>query len=429
MVGLLLQTGHGKGFSFLPMPLDSVSACSEMPAREQEKAVEERKMKRMATRSFGRTPLAFTLVELLVVIAIIGTLVGLLLPAVQAARESARRSSCQNNLKQMALGVLNFESAYRRFPRNGKEEALQRAWTYTSGGTVKYDGAARDYSYMFAILPFVEEQARYDRARTSALAAASTGGTQASSNSQMSAIVPAFRCPSDAASAVMRLRSTRGGPFNYYCNAGDTFYDKWAATTRAPFGWYGDGGTGTDRRTKDVLDGTANTIMLAESCSAMSVDGSAGVARVTTWKGTVRSAVTSWGGTTKAPQDCLQYTDLSISGLWCNSDGGPGANWLHRENAYFFTVMPPNSPTCSSTNDANIRWCGGGGYVTASSFHDGGTMFAMCDAAVRFIGDSIDAGLPTQTVRGSTYTGKSVHGVYGGLGSMKGGESLGDWGQ
>ncbi len=58
----------------------------------------------------------FTLVELLVVIAIIGILVGLLLPAVQAAREAARRMSCQNNLKQLSLGMLNYESTYKRLP-------------------------------------------------------------------------------------------------------------------------------------------------------------------------------------------------------------------------------------------------------------------------------------------------------------------------
>src|SRR3954468_25021961 len=72
---------------------------------------------------------AFTLVELLIVIAIIGILVALLLPAIQAAREAARRSQCLNNLKQLGVAFLNYESARKEFPL-----AIKRADPITKRG-------------------------------------------------------------------------------------------------------------------------------------------------------------------------------------------------------------------------------------------------------------------------------------------------------
>jgi prepilin-type N-terminal cleavage/methylation domain-containing protein len=70
--------------------------------------------------SRGYRKLGFTVVEVLVVIAIIGVLIALLLPAVQAARESSRRTACQNNLRQIGLGILHFESANGKFPPGKK---------------------------------------------------------------------------------------------------------------------------------------------------------------------------------------------------------------------------------------------------------------------------------------------------------------------
>ena len=98
----------------------------------------------------------FTIVELLVVIAIIATLLGLLLPAVQSARESARRLKCAANLRQIGLGVIAHHDARRLLP------------TTVTSGSISPRGdmdprSGTSHSWLVKILPYVEEQARFDR--------------------------------------------------------------------------------------------------------------------------------------------------------------------------------------------------------------------------------------------------------------------------
>jgi prepilin-type N-terminal cleavage/methylation domain-containing protein len=100
----------------------------------------------------GRAPRAFTLVELLVVIAIIGVLIALLLPAVQAAREAARRMNCQANLKNLALAVLNFESAKKALPQSSDANQF-------GAGQVKVNiFTGPQLSWIVRILPYIEQQ-------------------------------------------------------------------------------------------------------------------------------------------------------------------------------------------------------------------------------------------------------------------------------
>src|SRR5262245_64147082 len=98
--------------------------------------------------------IAFTLVDLLVVIAIVGVLVALLLPAVQMARESARRMSCQNNLKQIGLALQSYHDGQRAFPP-GYVSAVDAAGNDTGPG----------WGWGAKALPYMEQGTLYDTIR------------------------------------------------------------------------------------------------------------------------------------------------------------------------------------------------------------------------------------------------------------------------
>ncbi len=176
---------------------------------------------------------SFTLVELLTVMAVIGFLIALLLPATQSARESARRSQCSNNLKQIGLALHNYHDTYGQFP---------------PAAIGPHDvPVERQFSWMVAILPFLEQQAFYDKIRLDL-------PWDHPLNAGLLQIGPgALFCPSDPAPT-----TSEGYPKTCY-----------VAVTGADLSY----GRGEPRGVIDfdrglalgeIVDGTSNTIMVAE---------------------------------------------------------------------------------------------------------------------------------------------------------------------
>jgi prepilin-type N-terminal cleavage/methylation domain-containing protein len=183
---------------------------------------------------------AFTLVELLVVIAIIGILVALLLPAVQQAREAARRIQCVNQLKQLSLAALNYESAQKAFPP-GVEDSDEN---FRRG----------DHSGFTRMLPYLEEQSLYDRydfnstwQSTNNLAV----GTQR---------ISSLQCPSNS-SSVLHNGGIDGGPTDYAFCKGDLSHLCATGTQRGLFD------INSKVRVAAVTDGMSHTIALGEAVS------------------------------------------------------------------------------------------------------------------------------------------------------------------
>lgn len=186
----------------------------------------------------------FTLVELLVVIAIIGVLVALLLPAIQAAREAARRNQCANNLKQLGLAILNYESAKKRLPPSANVDLSVSATT--NNGSWGVHGRILDYLEQANLLGLVNVELAWDNQLA-------ISGVK----------IDVFQCPSDGKAA--EIRDPGNGkallyPTNYGFNLGTWFVFNPQTQETGDGVFY----PNSHLPLSHITDGTSNTLLASE---------------------------------------------------------------------------------------------------------------------------------------------------------------------
>lgn len=207
--------------------------------------------------------IGFTLVELLVVIAIIGILIAMLLPAVQQVREAARRIQCANNLKQLTLASLNYESAHQKFPPglnlpigNGSGMIWPNSSVHQKVGDPPIPGQFG--SWMIWILPFMEQNNIFEQLDTTQREYANCLGPA----SPGASLIKAYQCPSDfIPSPVIIYNDYYFGVNSYFGNAGVQSWYHASATFDGVF-YYNS--KVTFARMKD---GSSNTIFIGERYS------------------------------------------------------------------------------------------------------------------------------------------------------------------
>jgi len=376
---------------------------------------------------------AFTLVELLVVIAIIGMLIALLLPAVQAAREAARRMQCSNNLKQITLAVHNYHGTTNALP--------PRLWGRGQNNDIPNchaGGSGAQLNGMIFLLPYIEQQAIFDQfvrvtgpgSSNILLDGVDLGGTFNNfenfvAGSFITASIPALGCPSDAES---RTKGATDATRNSYrMSVGDmagTYSDSTVRETRGPF---------SERNFRvgmvaSVPDGTSNTVAFSEKCvSAQLGNRDVRVGLMTNITGVFRAAPGSADGSTDlvSPPVCFETrAGREYASTLTHEIARNGHRFFYGMpmDATISTALSPNSPSCYSHNNSGSAYRAA--LITASSFHSGGVNVSMVDGSVRFITDSVSAGNTTRVVAPLRDSSRaSPYGVWGALGSARGGES------
>jgi len=301
--------------------------------------------------------LGFTLVELLVVIAIIAMLVTLLLPAVQSAREAARRTQCTNNLRQIALAMLNHHDTKGHFPHGNYN------YIDSTGSTPEpYNNTQDRRCWFHDVLPYIEESALFDD-----FDKYMDTGRSALGYPRLGTPVPTFMCTSDGLSPKLNTfwggldgLETQGFSGNYVGNSGNGYFNPTeidGLKVQSPMSSSKMNGVlfaVSKVRIAQMVDGTSHTALVSEIILTPDTDSH------------------------------------DIRGRYYNPGHG---------GVLFSTRVPPNTMVPDRFNwcaknplpQTPCVWSGTNMFLSARSYHPGGVNMAMSDGAVRFVENGVDA--------------------------------------